>query len=430
MSPEVGYRPPQVQLRMPEHSVFEGMRTMLNEHRPDGNRGNWYYEDRALEAFQAYVADRAHPDTLPISADEVGDLMQEACVLRVRFPNTFRSSDFEISLEKVMAGFLDKNEQPEDHQKFIERATGIYTKLRYDMGQVQFANAVLSAGGFLRRDYWAAQRMGQIENWGDTPQRNTLMKLYDGIAQHNNINKAARNEQFYQYVFGPNIAAKDTEVLEAIAKRVEEEPLELAMGGAGSGKPERRMREGVDVFSAILQEAAQLGSQNAKALHVHLGKLVNRHRPAHASVNLLANILTEGMNRSEAFGEGKLERLNPANPFHTPEAIARCLYAIFEMGDVPAELKAHQRKFEITAAIASQVFLAGAVGVRASIKDVESDLHFRFPGATQEVVKLAAADVRQGASLSEVAEKYRELNKVSGGQAGWKKWRRGYGLLS
>lgn len=212
------------------------------------------------------------------------------------------------------------------------------------------------------------------------------------------------NGQFYRaHIFGPNIADKDTGMLLEALDHFEEEGIKEAFNFRSERQSGFIHRWAGDGFAKILEEAGAAGWGNAQMLSSALDKMPKRDIAQHSMIIHLANLITESLNRSFS-GEVELQKLRPTDIENTTEAINRCLYAVFELGEQPKGKD--PLNYLIMGEIVSTVF--------NKVKEAEKEL---LP------VDEPRPDPR--------SEQVRDLRQASrSDRTFWARWKAGYGIFS
>lgn len=213
--------------------------------------------------------------------------------------------------------------------------------------------------------------------------------------------------EYRNFIFGPDIADKDTEVLMEALEQLEDNGLEEFFANTDRNVP-RAVRYGYDTFRMLINEAANAGWSNAEKLKTALADIMTKRPGFHGALIHLGNLVTEPINKSFNDGNVQLRKQRPTDIENTEEAINRCIYAIFELGQQPKGKD--PLNYLITAQITATVF--------AQISE-----QLRESGALSSASAPTPA-LRQ-------AQAVRDIRQASPHDAGfWKRWKAGYGILS
>lgn len=155
--------------------------------------------------------------------------------------------------------------------------------------------------------------------------------------------RTTREEQaataFANYVFGPGIEQKDSDVLSRTVERLHDEPIENIFDGSlviDSKNPVKVMRAVYDSFRKLVKEAAESGWENAAAIDRLLDSYPKRDAPHQALIIQAGNNVAEIMRQHKLTPEGmNLEHLSNRRVANVGDSIQRCLYLIFETGKRP-----------------------------------------------------------------------------------------------
>lgn len=210
--------------------------------------------------------------------------------------------------------------------------------------------------------------------------------------------RSRTGQHLRNFTFGPNISDKPSETLLAVVESIE------ALGAAqtfGYMRYNRTMTSlACDLFVKTLREAGSLGWSNANVLEEALEAMPRRQIQPYQSIIHLSNKAVHVLNKSGTFDETKLSMLSPVDIENTPEAIRRCMYVVFELGQqAPQESQNFLLSGEICALILAEA--------ESEFKETDYD----------------------EPNLEQQSEVYRQLRQGTS-SAYWDKWRAGYGIFS
>lgn len=225
--------------------------------------------------------------------------------------------------------------------------------------------------------------------------RNTLALLW-GYAFKDSI-RSRTGEQLRNFTFGPNIVDKSPDNLLAVIDNIETIGAAETFGYTRHNATMTSMA--CDLFIRTLQEAGTLGWANANVLIKALEDMPRRQILPYQSIIHLSNKATHVLNKSGVLGETKLGRLSPIKIESAPEAIRRCMFVVFELGQQPPQES-------LNFLLSGEVCALTLAGAESESKDTDDE-----------------------STLEQQASMYRQMRQGTS-SAYWDKWRSGYGILS